>query len=146
MVTSREKSVFLCREQDAWVAKQYEKAALEAAEGELVKECEVSTDLRQRCSKLKAEARDAREKVAPLLKRVSDLVQESQQRNAAAERYKGEVIRVETLLTQRDLALTQAQDELAEARRHVSQWQGQAKESKKRVEGNSRNLTLVVSV
>jgi len=61
-------------------------------------------------------------KVAPLEKRACDLVQESQERNAAAERYKGEVIRVETLLTKRDLALNQAQDELAEARGQVSLW------------------------
>jgi len=80
------------------VARQDEWAAWEAAEGELTKECEVSADLRRRCSQLEAEARDAQAKVAPLEKRVSDLVQESLEWNTAAERYKGEVIQVETLL------------------------------------------------
>ena len=101
--TSQEKSDFLRRERDAWVAWQDERAAREAAEGELAKECEVFTDLWRRCSGLETEARDAQAKVAPLEKRVSDLVLESQERNATAERYKGKVTRVETLLTQRTL-------------------------------------------
>ena len=69
----------------------------------------------QKCSGLETKAQEAWEKVAPLEKRVSDLVLESQERNAATERYKGEVTQVETLLTQRDLALNQARDELTEA-------------------------------
>ena len=75
------------------------------AEGEFAKECEVSAELRRRCSGLKIEAQDAWAKVIPLEKRVSDLILESQERNTTIERYKGEVTRVETLLTQRDLAL-----------------------------------------
>jgi chromosome segregation ATPase len=81
-----------------------------------MKECEVTANLRRRCSELETEARDTRAKVATLEKRVSDLVQEAQEQNTAIERYQGEVIRVETLLTQRDLALYQAKDDLAEAR------------------------------
>ena len=53
--------------------------------------------------------------VADHLSFASDLVLESQERNAATERYKGEVTRVETLLAQRDLALNQAQKDLTEA-------------------------------
>ena len=78
MATSRKKSTFLRREWDAWVAWQDERAARDVAEGELAKECEVSTDLWLRCSKLEVEAWDAQTRVAPLEKRVSDLVQESQ--------------------------------------------------------------------
>ena len=74
---SLEKSVFLRRERDAWAAYENEKAAREAAEGELTKECEISAELRQKCSDLTTEAREAREKVAPLEKRVSDLIMES---------------------------------------------------------------------
>ena len=51
------------------------------------------------CSRLETEAGEAREKVAPLEKRVSDPTLESQELNAAAERYKGEVTQLETLLT-----------------------------------------------
>ena len=61
--TSREKSTFLRRERDAWVAWQDERATGDAAEGELTRECEVSADLQRRCSELKTEARDARVKV-----------------------------------------------------------------------------------
>ena len=43
---SLEKSVFLRRERDAWAAYENEKAAREAAEGELTKECEISAELR----------------------------------------------------------------------------------------------------
>ena len=113
--TSQEKSDFLRRERDTWVAWQDERAAREAADGELTKECEVFANLRRRCSGFEIEARDARDaraKVAPLEKRVSDLVQESLERNTATERYKGEVIRVETLLAQKVPALNQAQRSL----------------------------------
>ena len=58
------------------------------------------------------EAREAWEKVAPLEKRVSDLTLESQEQSAAAERYKGEVARVEALLGEKDFALNQAQADL----------------------------------
>jgi hypothetical protein len=103
--TSLEKSSFLQRERDAWAVWQNERAAREAAEGERAWQCEICTNLRQNCSGLDTEAWEAWEKVAPLEKRVSDLVLESQERNTAAERYKGEVTQVETLLAQRDLAL-----------------------------------------
>ena len=105
---SLEKSTFLRGERDAWAACDDEKAAREAAEGELAKECEVSAELWQKCSALATEAREARESVAPLEKRVSDLTVESQEQRATAERYKGEVARLEALLTERDLALNQS--------------------------------------
>jgi len=57
--------MFLRGEQDAWAACDDEKAAQEAAEGEFAKECEISAELRQKCSALATEAREAREKVAP---------------------------------------------------------------------------------
>ncbi|XP_021303830.1 myristoylated alanine-rich C-kinase substrate-like [Sorghum bicolor] len=88
--TSLEKSVFLRRERDAWASYENERAAREAAEGELTRECEISAELRQKCSALASEARKAREKVAPLEKRVGDLTQESEEQKAAAEGYKGE--------------------------------------------------------
>ncbi|XP_021305562.1 uncharacterized protein LOC110431171 [Sorghum bicolor] len=66
---SLEKSVFLHRERDAWATCENEKAAREAAEGELAKECEISAELRQKCTALATEAREAREKVAPMEKR-----------------------------------------------------------------------------
>jgi chromosome segregation ATPase len=43
--TSLEKSVYLPRETDAWATCENEKAAREAAEGELRKECEISAQL-----------------------------------------------------------------------------------------------------
>ena len=92
-----------------------ERAAREAAEGELTKECEVSAELRQKCSDLVTEAREAREKVAPLEKRVGNLTWESQEQSAAAERYKGEVARLEALLAERDLVLNQSQADLSVA-------------------------------
>ena len=112
---SLEKSTFLRGERDAWAACNDEKAPREAAEGELVKECEVSTELRQKCSDLATEAREAWEKVAPLEKRVSDLTLESHEWSAAAERYKGEVARLEALLAERDLVLNQSQADLSVA-------------------------------
>jgi hypothetical protein len=63
--TSQEKSVFLRRERDAWAPFEKERTAREAAEGELAKECEISAELRQKCSALATEAREARDKVAP---------------------------------------------------------------------------------
>ena len=74
---SLEKSTFVRGERDAWAACDNEKAAREAAEGELAKECDVSTELRHKCSDLVTEAREAWEKVAPLKKWVSDLTLES---------------------------------------------------------------------
>jgi len=41
-----EKSTFLRGERDAWAACDDEKATREAAEGELMKECEISAELR----------------------------------------------------------------------------------------------------
>ena len=43
------------------------------AEGELAKECEISTELRQKSSALATEAREARDKVAPLEERIGIL-------------------------------------------------------------------------
>ena len=135
--TSLEKSVFLRRERDAWATCENEKAAREAAEGELAKECEISTELRQKCSALATEAREAREKVAPLEKRVSDLTQESQEQRAAAEGYKGEVARLEALLAEKDLALNQAQADLSAAQSEVVRWHRSSADNEKRAEGKS---------
>ena len=105
----------LRRERVAWVACKNEKAAREAAEGELAKECEISAELRQKCSALATEAREAREKVAPLEKRGSDLTLESQGQRATTERYRGEVTQLEALLAEKDLVLNQAQADLSTA-------------------------------
>jgi len=86
-----EKSTFLCGERDAWAACDDERTAREAAEGELVKECEVSAKLQQKCSALATEAQEAQERVDPLEKSVSNLTLESQEQRAAVERYRGEV-------------------------------------------------------
>ena len=59
MATSCEKSEFLHRERDVWVALQENKAARDAAKGELAKECKVATNLWRRCSELETEARDS---------------------------------------------------------------------------------------
>ena len=114
-----------------------EKASREAAEGELAKECEISAELWQKCSDLATEAREAREKVAPLEKRVSDLTLESQEQSAAAERYKGEVARVEALLAEKDLALNQAQADLSRAQGEVALGHRRSEENRKRAEGKS---------
>jgi len=57
--------MFLRGDRDAWAACDDEKAAREAVEGELAMECEVSAELRRKCSDLAAEDQEAREKVAP---------------------------------------------------------------------------------
>jgi len=127
--------MFLRGERDAWAACDDEKAAREAAEGELMKECEISTELRQKCSALATEAREAREKVAPLEKRVSDLTRESQEQRAAAEGYKGKVARLEALLAEKDLALNQAQADLSVAQSEVARWHRSTAENEKRAKG-----------
>jgi len=132
-----EKSTFLRRERDAWAACDDEKAAQEAAEGELAKECQVSAELRQKRSALATEAREARKKVSPLEKRVSDLTLESQEQRATAERYRGEVVRLEALLTKKDLVLNQAQADLSAAQGEVAQWHRSSAENGKRVEGKN---------
>ena len=114
-----------------------EKAAREAAEGELAKECEVSAELEQKCSVLATEAWEAREKVAPLEKRVSDLTLESQEQSATAERYKGEVARLEALLTEKDLVLNRAQADLSAAQGEVAHWHRSSAENGKRAEGKN---------
>jgi hypothetical protein len=114
-----EKSTFLRGERDAWVACDDERAAREAAERELMKECEVSAELWQKCSDLVTEAREAREKVAPMEKRVGNLTWESQEQSAAAGRYEGEVARLEALLAEKDLALNQNQANLSTAQGEV---------------------------
>ena len=68
----------------------------------------------------------------PLEKRVSDLTLESQEQGAAAERYKGEIARVEALLTERDLALNQAQADLSRAQGEVALWHRRSEENRKR--------------
>jgi len=55
------------------VSFENERAAREAAEGELAKECEISAELRQKCSALASEAREAWDKVAPLEERIGVL-------------------------------------------------------------------------
>ena len=135
--TSSEKSVFLRREWDAWAACEDEKATREAAEGELAKECEISAELRQKCSALATEAREAREKVAPLEKRVSNLTHESQEQGVAAEGYKGEVARLEALLTEKDLALNHSQVDLSAAQSEVARWHRSSVEDEKRAEGKN---------
>ena len=105
--------------------------------------CEISTELWRKSSDLATKAREAREKVAPLEKRVSNLVLESEERNTAVERYKGKVTRVETLLIQRDLALDQVQVDLFEVQGQVSLWHRRAEENQKRVEGKSGVLTFI---
>jgi len=86
---------------------------------------------------LATEAREAREKVAPLEKRVSDLTQESQEQRAAAERYKAEVARLEALLAEKDLALNQTQADLAAAQSEVARWHRSSAENEKRAEGKN---------
>ena len=141
-VASLEKSAFLRGERDAWAACDNEKAAWEAAEGELAKECEISAELRQKCSDLATEAREAREKVAPLDKRVSDLTLESQEQSTTAERYKGEVARVVALLAEKDLALNQTQADFSWAHGEVPLWHWRSEENRKRAEGKSYVFTF----
>ena len=140
--TSLEKSVFLRRERDAWATSESERAAREAAEGELAKECEISAELRQKCTALTTEAREAQEKVAPLEKRVGDLTQESEEQRAAAEGYKGEVARLEALLAEKDLALNQAQADLSAAQSEVVRWHRSSVENEKQAEGKNRVFFL----
>ena len=52
-------------------------------------------------------------------KRVADLTLESQEQSATAERYKGEVARLETLLAEKELVLNQAQADLSVAQGEV---------------------------
>ena len=140
--TSQEKSVFLRREKDAWASFEKEKAAREAAEGELAKECEISAELRQKCSALATEAREAREKVAPLEEKIGVLAQETEAQKAAAEGYRGEVARLEALLAEKDLALNQAQTDLAGALSQVSRWHQSSAEYEKRAKGRTCALFL----
>jgi len=137
---SLEKLTFLRGERETWAACDDEKAAREATEGELAKECEISAELRQKCTALTTEAREAREKVAPLEKRISDLTQESQEQRAAAERYMGEVTRLGALLTEKGLALNQTQADLATAQSQVVRWHRSSTENEKRAEGKELRL------
>jgi chromosome segregation ATPase len=140
--TSLEKSVFLCKERDAWTTCENKSAAREAAEGELAKECEISAELRQKCTALTTETREAQEKVAPLEKRVGDLTQESEEQRAAAEGFKGEVARLEALLAEKDLALNQARADLSAAQNEVARWHWSSVENEKRAEGKSCVFSL----
>ena len=96
----------------------------EVAEGELVKECEISAE-----------------------KRVGDLTQECQEQRATAERYKGEVARLEALLAEKDLALNQSQPDLSAAQGEVVRWHRSSAENEKRAEGkNFKFFTLALFV
>jgi len=74
-------------------------------------------------------------KGCPLEKRVGDLTQESEEQRAATERYKGEVARLEVLLTEKDLALNQTQADLVVAQSQVARWNRSSAEHEKRAEG-----------
>ena len=119
------------------MALEGERAAKVAAEGELAKECEISADLRQKCSALAAEAREARDRVAPLEERVAALAQESEAQKAATEGLKGEVARLEASLAEKDLALNRAQADLTEALNQVARWQRSSAEHEKRAGGGT---------
>jgi len=140
--TSLEKSVFLRRERDAWTTCENERTAREAAEGDLTKECEISAELRQKYTALATEVREAREKVAPLEKRVGDLTHESEERRTVAEGYRGEVARLEALLAEKDLTLSQAQAELSTAQSEVVHWHQSSAENEKRAKGKNRVFSL----
>ena len=70
-------------------------------------------------------------------KRVGDLTQESEEQRAAAERYKGEVARLEALLAEKDHALNQTQADLAAAQSQVVRWNRSSAEHEKRAEGKT---------
>ena len=73
----------------------------------------------------------------PLEKRVGGLTQESEEQKAAAERYKGEVARLEALLAEKDFALNQTQTDLARALSQVARWHQSSAEHEKRAEGKT---------
>jgi len=102
-----------------------------------VRECEVSAELRQKCSALATEAREARDKVAPLEERIGVLARESEAQKAAAEGYKGEVARLEALLAERDLAPNQTRADLDGALSQVARWHQSSAEHEKRAEGKT---------
>ena len=56
---------------------------------------------------------------------------------AAADRYKGEVARLEALLAEKDLALNQTQADLAAAQSQVARWHRSSAEHEKRAEGKT---------
>ena len=61
---------------------------------------------------------------------------------AAVEGYKGEVARLEALLAEKDLALNQAQTDLAGALSQVARWHQSSAEHEKRAEGKTCALYL----
>jgi hypothetical protein len=61
---------------------------------------------------------------------------------AAAEGYQGEVARLEALLAEKDLALNQAQTDLAGALSQVARWHQSSAEHEKRAEGKACTLFL----
>jgi len=91
---------------------------------------------------LATEAREARDKVAPLEERIGVLAQESEVQKAAAEGYKGEVARLEALLAEKDLALNQAQTDLAGALSQVARWHQSSAEYEERAKGRTCALYL----
>jgi chromosome segregation ATPase len=106
MIMFREKSKFLQREWDVWMALREKKAAQKLAEDRLSNKCNEAADLHRQCTDLEAEAREAQTSVATLEKKVDDLsealVREAQERSAVKKHCQSEVIWVETLLTYRD--------------------------------------------
>ena len=56
---------------------------------------------------------------------------------AAVEGYKGEVARLEALLTEKDLALSQTHADLAAAQSQVARWHRSLAEHEKRAEGKT---------
>ena len=56
---------------------------------------------------------------------------------AAAERYRGEVARLEALLAEKDLALNQTQADLVGALSQVARWHQSSAEHEKRAEGKA---------
>ena len=88
------------------------------------------------------EAREAWDKVAPLEERIGVFAQETEVQKAAAEGYKGEVARLEALLAEKDLALNQAQTDLAGALSQVARWHQSSAEHEKRAEGKTCVLYL----
>ena len=91
---------------------------------------------------LATEAQEARDKVGPLEERVGVPTLESEVQKAAAERYKGEVARLEALLTEKDLALNQTQADLAAAQSQVARWHRSSAEHEKRAEGKTCTFYL----
>lgn len=140
MTISREKSEFLRRERDTWVALGEEKMARALAEERLLMKSTEATDLRCRCSELENEAQEARERVAPLEEKIDflrdALGRESQERSADAGRYQDELARVEALLAKQDETLVQMGKDLTEAYEQITLWRGRAETQEEEIKGS----------